>query len=78
MRPGADETEETYAMDNESCSLEIGHMNSPLPQPSTTNGYIEADLKMKADCLRRLVETPAPKRRLAEPSSRVLAFLEAL
>lgn len=59
-------------------SLEVIALYLGHEQPSTTHGYIEADLKMKADCLRRLVETPAPKRRLAEPPSRVLAFLEAL
>ncbi|MDO8585631.1 MAG: tyrosine-type recombinase/integrase [Armatimonadota bacterium] len=59
-------------------SLEVIALYLGHEQPSTTHGYIEADLKMKADCLRRLVETSAPKRPPAEPPSRVLAFLEAL
>lgn len=54
-------------------ALFLGH-ESPL----TTHGYVEADMKMKADCLRRL-DTPAgtgppPK----EQPSQVLAFLRAL
>jgi len=54
-------------------ALWLGHS-----KPLTTHGYIEADLKMKAACLRRLTE-PAPRRcRSARESSRLLAFLEAL
>lgn len=54
-------------------ALWLGHA-----KPITTHGYIEADLKMKADCLRRLTE-PATSNRMnsAEPS-RILAFLEAI
>ena len=33
-------------------------------KPITTHGYIEADLKMKADCLRRLTEPHLPERKL--------------
>lgn len=54
-------------------ALFLGH-ESPL----TTHGYIEADMKMKADCLHQL-DQPAPTRRhLAEQPSRILAFLRAL
>jgi len=59
-------------------SLEVIALYLGHEQPSTTHGYIEADLKMKADSLRRLVEPIAPKRSRSEPPSRVLAFLEAL
>jgi len=59
-------------------SLEVIALFLGHEQPTTTHGYIEADIKMKADCLRRLVEIPAPKHRQPEPPSRVLAFLEAL
>jgi integrase/recombinase XerD len=59
-------------------SLEVIALYLGHEQPSTTHGYIEADLKMKTDSLRRLVETPTPKRQRPEPPSRVLAFLEAL
>jgi len=59
-------------------SLEVIALYLGHEQPSTTHGYIEADLKMKADSLRRLVEPPAPKRPRTESPSRVLAFLEAL
>lgn len=54
-------------------ALWLGHA-----KPLTTHGYIEANLKMKADCLRRLTE-PTPLRRRSPPeSSRLLAFLEAI
>lgn len=54
-------------------ALWLGHA-----KPLTTHGYIEADLKMKADCLKRLTE-PAPiRRRSAQEPSRLLAFLEAI
>jgi site-specific recombinase XerD len=54
-------------------ALYLGHAT-----PATTHGYIEADLKMKANCLRRLTEPPAPNGRKPEEPSRLLAFLEAV
>lgn len=54
-------------------ALWLGHA-----KPLTTHGYIEADLRMKADCLKRLTEPTAPRRRSAQESSRLLAFLEAV
>ena len=54
-------------------ALYLGHSN-----PITTHGYIEADLKMKAECMRRLTEPPMPKRKEREEPSRLLAFLEAV
>jgi site-specific recombinase XerD len=54
-------------------ALWLGHA-----KPMTTHGYIEADLKMKAECLKRLTEPTPPRRRAAQESSRLLAFLEAI
>lgn len=54
-------------------ALYLGHA-----KPSTTHGYIEADLKMKAECMRRLTEPPTPKHSKREEPSRLLAFLEAV
>jgi integrase/recombinase XerD len=54
-------------------ALWLGHA-----KPLTTHGYIEADLKMKADCLKRLTEPTPPRRRSAPEASRLLAFLEAI
>lgn len=54
-------------------ALWLGHA-----KPLTTHGYIEADLKMKADCLKRLTEPTPPRRRSAPEGSRLLAFLEAI
>jgi integrase/recombinase XerD len=54
-------------------ALWLGHA-----KPLTTHGYIEADLKMKKECLERLTEPTAPRRRPAKESSRLLAFLEAI
>jgi integrase/recombinase XerD len=54
-------------------ALWLGHA-----KPLTTHGYIEADLKMKAECLKRLTEPTPPRRRAAQESSRLLAFLEAI
>ena len=54
-------------------ALWLGHA-----KPLTTHGYIEADLKMKAACLKRLREPNAPRRTPAQNTSRLLAFLEAL
>ena len=54
-------------------ALWLGHA-----KPLTTHGYIEANLKMKADCLKRLTEPTPPRRRSAQESSRLLAFLEAI
>jgi integrase/recombinase XerD len=54
-------------------ALFLGHAH-----PLTTHGYGEADLKMKAECLRRLTEPAPPKRRTDHEPSRLLAFLEAI
>ena len=54
-------------------ALWLGHS-----KPLTTHGYIEADLKMKAECLRRLTQPKPSRRRPAQESSRLLAFLEAI
>ena len=54
-------------------ALFLGHAH-----PLTTHGYVEADLKMKAECLRRLTEPAPPKRRTDHEPSRLLAFLEAI
>jgi len=54
-------------------ALWLGHA-----KPLTTRGYIEADLKMKADCLKRLTEPALLRRRSTQESSRLLTFLEAI
>jgi integrase/recombinase XerD len=54
-------------------ALWLGHA-----KPLTTHGYVEADMKMKAECLRRLTEPTPPKTRPRQESSRLLAFLEAI
>lgn len=54
-------------------ALWLGH-----EKPLTTHGYIEADLRMKAECLKRLNEPKAPRSSQARNNSRLLAFLEAL
>lgn len=54
-------------------ALWLGHA-----KPLTTHGYVEADLKMKAECLKRLTEPTPPRRRSAQESSRLLAFLQAI
>lgn len=54
-------------------ALWLGHEH-----PVTTHGYVEADLKMKEESLRRLEELPPAHRPKRDPSSRLLAFLEAL
>ena len=54
-------------------ALWLGHA-----KPITTHGYIEADLEMKAKCLRRLAEPQTPKHRPREEPSRLLAFLRGL
>jgi site-specific recombinase XerD len=54
-------------------ALWLGH-----EQPATTHGYVEADLKMKEESLGRLEELPPARRPRRAPSSRLLAFLEAL
>lgn len=54
-------------------ALWLGHA-----KPLTTHGYVEADLKMKAECLRRLAEPTPTRRRFPEDSSRLLAFLQAI
>lgn len=54
-------------------SLWLGHAS-----PATTYNYIEADLKMKADCLSRLDAPPPPARQRRAQYPQLLAFLEAL
>lgn len=54
-------------------ALWLGH-----ERPITTHGYVAADLKMKEESLRRLDAIPAARRPRRDPSSRLLAFLEAL
>jgi integrase/recombinase XerD len=54
-------------------ALWLGHA-----KPLTTHGYIEADLKTKADCLKRLTPSKLPRRRGPRESSRLLAFLQAI
>ena len=48
MRPGADETEETYAMDNESCSLEIGHNEFTITTPPDSRSRITRGITVRA------------------------------
>ncbi len=54
-------------------ALYLGHAS-----PQTTHGYIEADLQMKAECLRRLTEPNTPNHTVRNESSRLLAFLESV
>ena len=54
-------------------ALWLGHA-----KPITAHGYVEADLKMKAACLRRLTEPARPHHRNGREPSRLLAFLEAV
>lgn len=54
-------------------SLWLGHTS-----PTTTYNYIEADLKMKADCVAKLEAPPPPPRRRRNQYPHLLAFLEAL
>jgi len=54
-------------------ALWLGH-----ERPITTHGYVAADLKMKEESLQRLEALPAARRPRRDPSSRLLAFLEAL
>ena len=54
-------------------ALYLGHS-----RPITTHAYVEADLKMKADCLRRLTAPTMPKAVRRDEQSRLLAFLEAV
>jgi integrase len=53
-------------------ALWLGH-----EQPVTTHGYVEADLKMKEQCLNTLERLPGSKRP-PKARSHLLAFLEAL
>lgn len=53
-------------------ALWLGHES-----PATTHGYLEADLKMKEESLRRL-EEPRSSRKPRQDFSRIIAFLEAL
>ena len=54
-------------------ALWLGH-----EQPAVTHTYVQADLKMKQECM-RLLEHPSKPRRKSEPIrfSRLLSFLEA-
>jgi site-specific recombinase XerD len=54
-------------------ALYLGHSS-----PKTTHDYVEADLKLKAECLRRLTAPKAHKHPPREEPSRLLAFLEAV
>lgn len=54
-------------------ALYLGHAT-----PQTPHHYVEADLKMKADCLRRLSEPKAVPHQPRDEPSRLLAFLEAV
>lgn len=54
-------------------ALYLGHANL-----ITTNGYIEAALKMKAECLRWLTEPTPPRRRSDHEPSRLLGFWETI
>lgn len=54
-------------------ALWLGHA-----RPITTHTYVAADLKMKQESLERLEALPAARRPRRDPSSRLLAFLEAL
>ena len=54
-------------------ALWLGHES-----PVTTHNYIEADLKMKAEVLRKLEAPPIPTRTHRAQYPRLLAFLEAL
>jgi len=54
-------------------ALWLGH-----ERPLTTHAYVEADMKIKADCLRRLQSPPAPPSPRRRRDSHLLAFLEAL
>lgn len=54
-------------------ALWLGH-----ERPVTTHGYIEADLKMKQQCMARLDQPQLPRWRQAPADSRLLAFLEAI
>lgn len=54
-------------------ALWLGHA-----KPLTTHGYVEADLRMKAQCLKRLNEPKSPRNSPARNTSRLLAFLESL
>jgi site-specific recombinase XerD len=54
-------------------ALWLGH-----ERPITTHGYVAADLKMKRESLQRLETLPPARRPRRDPSSRLLAFLEAI
>jgi len=54
-------------------ALWLGHSS-----PVTTYNYLEADLKMKADCLHKLESPPPVRRQRRAQYPRLLAFLEAL
>ena len=54
-------------------ALWLGH-----EQPTVTHTYVQADLKMKRECMELLERPAGPRRRRGhEPFSRLLSFLEA-
>jgi site-specific recombinase XerD len=53
-------------------ALWLGHES-----PTTTHGYVEADITMKKRALNRIVE-PHHKRARFVPNDRLLAFLDGL
>jgi len=53
-------------------ALSLGHQS-----PATTHLYVEADLRMKEQALKRLAPPIADKARF-RPSDRLLAFLDGL
>ena len=70
-----------------SCAMALLQTGVPLEmialylshaRPITTHAYVEADLKMKADCLRRLTAPEIRKHKQRDEQSRLLAFLEAV
>ena len=59
-------------VDIASLALWLGHAS-----PTTTHGYVEADLSMKEKALRKL-DSPSRRPTRFRPGDRLLAFLEAL
>jgi site-specific recombinase XerD len=54
-------------------ALWLGH-----ERPATTHLYVEADLKMKKECLQLLEPTASPARTRSKSQSHLISFLEAL
>jgi len=59
-----------------SCAMAL--LQAGVPLEVIALAYVEADLKMKADCLRRLTAPKTPKDVRRDEQSRLLAFLEAV